>query len=307
MWEVDHKESWVPKNWCFWTVVLEKTLASPSDCKEIKPVNPKGNQFWIFSERTDADAEAEAPILWPPDVKNWLIGKEPDSGQDWRQEEKGTTEDEIAGWHHWLDGHEFEQSPGVGDRQGSLVCCSPWGHKESGMTWVTELTDWLWLEWLNWWLTSRYLCHISLPYSKLIPSGLFIVFAVCLIDIPNSTLLKLNSWSSSPSCLIGSILLHPADSCSDGNLEVILHTSLLPDTSGILLTLPAKYFPNLALLSGPNLPSPWPQPLYTVPTCWQLSLLLSYFHPWKVKVKVYQSCLTLCDPMDCIVHGILHP
>ena len=98
MWEVDHKESWVPKNWCFWTVVLEKTLASPSDCKEIKPVNPKGNQFWIFSGRTDADAEAEAPILWPPDVKNWLIGKEPDSGQDWRQEEKGT----IRGWDGWM-------------------------------------------------------------------------------------------------------------------------------------------------------------------------------------------------------------
>jgi len=98
MWEVDHKESWVPKNWCFWTVVLEKTLASPSDCKEIKPVNTKGNQFWIFSGRTDADAEAEAPILWPPDVKNWLIGKEPDSGQDWRQEEKGT----IRGWDGWM-------------------------------------------------------------------------------------------------------------------------------------------------------------------------------------------------------------
>ena len=107
MWELDHKESWVPKNWCFWTVVLEKTLESPLDCKEIQPVNPKGNQSWIFIGRTDA--EAEAPTLWPTDVKNWLIGKDPDPRKDRRQEEKGTTEDEMAGWHHWLNGHEFEQ------------------------------------------------------------------------------------------------------------------------------------------------------------------------------------------------------
>ena len=100
MWELDHKGSWVPKAWCFWTVVLEKTLESPLDCKEIQPVNPKGNQPWIFIRRTDA--EAEALILWPPDVKNWLIVKDPDAGKDWRQEEKGTTEDEMIGWHHWL-------------------------------------------------------------------------------------------------------------------------------------------------------------------------------------------------------------
>ena len=105
MWELDHKESWAPKNWCFWTVVLEKTLESPLDCKEIQPVHPKGNQSWIFIGRTDA--EAETPILWPPDGKNWLIWKDPDAGQDWRQEEKGMTEDEMAGWHHWLHGHEF--------------------------------------------------------------------------------------------------------------------------------------------------------------------------------------------------------
>ena len=106
MWELDHKESWVLKNWCFWTVVLEKTLKSPLDCKEIKPVYPKGNQSWIFTGRTDA--EAETPIFWPPDVKNWLIRKDPDAGKDWRQEEKGTTEDEMVGWHHRLNGHEFE-------------------------------------------------------------------------------------------------------------------------------------------------------------------------------------------------------
>ena len=131
MWELDYKESWVLKNWCFWTVVLENTLASPLDCKEIQPVHPKGNQSWIFIARTDA--EAETPILWPPDAKTWLNGKDPNAGKDWRQE-KGTTEDEMVRCHHWLDGHEFEQALGVGDGQGSLVCWSPWGHKESDTT-----------------------------------------------------------------------------------------------------------------------------------------------------------------------------
>ena len=107
MWELDHKESWALKNWCFWIVVSEKTLESPLDCKEIKPVNPKGNQSWIFIGRTDA--EAKAPILWPPDVKNWFTGKDPDAGKDWRQEERGKTEDEMVGWHHQLDGHELSQ------------------------------------------------------------------------------------------------------------------------------------------------------------------------------------------------------
>ena len=105
MWELNYKESWAPKNWCFWTVALEKTLESPLGCKETQPVHPKGNQSWIFIGRTDA--EAETPILWPPDMKSWLIWKDPDAGKDWRQE-KGITEDEMVGWHHWLDGHEFE-------------------------------------------------------------------------------------------------------------------------------------------------------------------------------------------------------
>ena len=126
MWKLDYKESWAPKNWCFWTVVLEKTLESPLDCKEIQRVHPKGNQSWIFFGRTDA--ETEPPILWPPDAKNWLIGKDPDDVKNWR------TEDEMVGWHHQLDGHVFEQVPGVGDGQGSLACCSPWGHKESDTT-----------------------------------------------------------------------------------------------------------------------------------------------------------------------------
>ena len=135
MWELDYKESWVPKNWCFWTVVLEETLKSLLDCQEIQLVNPKGNQAWIFIGRTDA--EAETLILWPPDAKNWLIRKDPEAGKDWRQEEKGTTEDEMIGWHHWLNGHEFEQTLGVGDRHRSLACCCPWGHKES------DTTEWL--------------------------------------------------------------------------------------------------------------------------------------------------------------------
>ena len=104
MWELDNTKSWVTKNWCFWTVVLEKTLESPLDCKEIQPVHPKGNQPWLFFGRTNA--ETETPILWPPDAKSWLIGKDPDAGKDWRQEEKGMTEHEIIGWHHWLSGNE---------------------------------------------------------------------------------------------------------------------------------------------------------------------------------------------------------
>ena len=132
MWELDHKESWVLKNWSFWTAMLEKTLESPLDCK-INPVNPKENQSWIFIGRT------ETPILWPPDGKNRLIGKDPDACKDWRQEEKGTTEDEMVGWHHWLNGCESEWTPGVGDGQGGLACCDSWGRKESDTT-----------EWLNW-------------------------------------------------------------------------------------------------------------------------------------------------------------
>ena len=132
MWELHYKESWALKNRCFWTVVLEKTLESPLECKEIQQVHPKGSQSWIVIGRTDA--EDETPILWPPDAKNWLTEKDPDAGKDWRQEEKGLADDDMVGWYHQLDEHEFEQAPGVGDGWGSLVCCSPWGRKESDMT-----------------------------------------------------------------------------------------------------------------------------------------------------------------------------
>ena len=133
MWELDHKEDWVPKNWCFWTVVLEKTPESPLDCKEIKPVNPKGNQSWIFIGRTDD--EAEAPILSPPESKSWLTRKSPDARKDWRQEEKGMTEDGMDGWLHWLNGHEFEQALGDGEGQGSLASMVS---QRGGHDWVTE-------------------------------------------------------------------------------------------------------------------------------------------------------------------------
>ena len=126
MWELDHKEGWAPKNWCFQIVVLEKTLECPLDCMEIKSVNPKGNQPWIFIERTDV----EAPILWQPNAKSRLTGKDLDAGKDWGQEEKGVTEDQMVGWHHWLNWHEFEQTLGESEGQGSLLWCSPWGHQE---------------------------------------------------------------------------------------------------------------------------------------------------------------------------------
>ena len=142
MWELDYKESWALKNWCFWTVVLEKTVENPLDCKEIQPVHSKGDQSWVSIGRTDVGAET--PIFWPPHAKSWLIWKDPDAGKDWGQEEKGTTEDEIAGWHHWLNGHEFGWTPGVGDGQGGLAYWNSWGFKE------LDMTEWLkWTE-LNW-------------------------------------------------------------------------------------------------------------------------------------------------------------
>ena len=136
-WEFDYKERWTRKNWCFWSVVLEKTLESFMDCKKVQSVHSKGDQSWLFFGRNDA--KTETPVLWPPHVKCWLTGKDSDAGRDWGQEEKGTTEDEMIGWHHRINGHEFEWTPGVDDGQGGLACCDSWGHKESDTT-----------EWLNW-------------------------------------------------------------------------------------------------------------------------------------------------------------
>ena len=162
MWELDYKESWALKNWCFWTVVLEKTLECPLDCKEIQPVHPKGDQSWVSIGRTDA--EAETPILWPPDGKSWLIWKDPDAGKDWRQEEKGTTEDDMAGWHHRLNGHEFGWTSGVADGQGGLACCGSWGCKESDTT-----------EQLNW-REKSFRNLIKNKTSVIMPLAIFFIF-----------------------------------------------------------------------------------------------------------------------------------
>ena len=196
MLELDYKESWAPKNWCFWTVVLEKTLESPLDSKEIKPVHPKGDQSWIFIGRTDA--EAEAPISWPPDAKNWLLRKDPDAGKDWRWEEKGITEDEMVGWHHPLDGNEFKWAPGVGDGQESLACYSPWGCKDLGMTKRLNWTE----------VKTICLCHLSPHYSPIVNSMLkkdsrekqrviiaeiYIKYSA-LKSVPVPSLYRLHSW-----------------------------------------------------------------------------------------------------------------
>ena len=144
MWELDYEEGWALKNCCFWTVMLEKTLASLLDCKEIQPVHPKGDQSWVFIGRTDAEAETQ--ILWTPHAKSWLIGKDPDAGKDWGQKEKGTTKDEMAGWHHRLNAHEFGWTPRAGDGQGGPACCDSWGCKESDMT---EQLNWTKLNWTS--------------------------------------------------------------------------------------------------------------------------------------------------------------
>ena len=151
-WTIKKAEHWRIDAFELW---LKKTLESLLDCKEIKPVHPKGNQSWVFIGRTDA--EAETPILWPPDAKNWLIWKDPDAGKDWMQEDKGMAEDEMVGWHHWLTGHEFEQAPRVGDGQGSLMICAPWGRKESD---VTEQ-----LNWTDACVLSHFSVRLFVPYG----------------------------------------------------------------------------------------------------------------------------------------------
>ena len=182
MWGLDHKKSWAPKNRFFWTVVLEKTRESPLDSKEIKPVNPKGNQSWIFFGRTDV--EAEAPILWPPDVKSWLIRKDPDAGKDWRQEEKGLTEDEMVRWHHWLNAHEFEQALGVDDGQGSLECCSHGVAKSQ-----TRLSNWgsliriLCMNWFTCYTWWEQRCHqVAYPGEQKTGGAGCAFFPWCVLD-----------------------------------------------------------------------------------------------------------------------------
>ena len=163
IWELDHKESWAPKNGCFWIVVLEKTLESPLDWKEIQPVHPEGYQSWMFIGKIDV--ETETAIIWPSDAKSWLIGKDAVAGKDWRQEEKGWQR-MMVGWHHWLDGHEFKQAPGVGDGQGSLAYCSQWGHKESDVTEQLNSTEGIWCLGTHTWCIGYLFC-LPLPCAKL--------------------------------------------------------------------------------------------------------------------------------------------
>ena len=170
MWELDNKKGWVLKNWCPWTVTLVNNLESPLDSKKIKPVNPKGNQPWIFTGRTDV--EAETPILWPPDAKSWLIGKDPGAGKDWTQEEKGTTEDKMAEWRHWLNGHEFENTLGDGEGQGSLACCSPWGSQgQTQSGWTTKK------------LFPKVVVPISIPRSRMWRLQFLILLGIFFIHL----------------------------------------------------------------------------------------------------------------------------
>ena len=198
MWELDCKESWALKNWYFWTVVLEKTLDSPFDCKEIQPIHSEGDQLWVFFGRTDA--KAETPILWLPHGKSWLIGKDSDAGRVWGQEEKWTTEDEMAWWHHWLDGRESEWTLGVGDGQGGLACYNSWGRKELATT-----------EWLNWaelWYISKLQTHKLLfiwifmlinimGISKLtLKNSLFLPFNLFLLQYPPCQEMAISTFQS---------------------------------------------------------------------------------------------------------------
>ena len=178
MWELDCEESWALKNWRFWTVV-EKTLESPLDCKEIQPVLSEGDQPWDFFGRNDA--KAETPVFWPPHVKSWLIGKVSEAGRDWGQEEKGTTEDEMAGWHHGLDGRESEWPPGVGDGQGGLACCNSWGREQSD---TTEQLNWTELNWImnECWILSKGF-SVSIEISTWFLSFNLLIGCITLIDL----------------------------------------------------------------------------------------------------------------------------
>ena len=222
-------------NWCFWTVVLEKTLESPLDCKKIHAVHPKEDQSWVFTGGTDA--EAETPILWPPPVKSWLTGKDPDAGRDWGQEEKGTTEDEMFGWHHWLDGHGFGWTPGVGHGQGGLACCGSWGRKESDM-----------IERLNW-TELKPLCrpcrerHKHQMWSCTLPPLQFPASLVSSLDAPTPLphpdlrrpQLASDSGQSGLKLQTG-LTVHPPQECEPRNMEGIWQFKMGAEIGRVRLT-----------------------------------------------------------------------
>ena len=179
MLELDCEEGWAPKNWCFWTVVLEKTLESPLDCKEIQLVHCEGAQPWDFFGRNDA--KAETPALWPPHAKSWLIGKDSDAGRDWGREEKGTTEYEMAGWHHWLNGRASGWTLGVGDGQGGLACCDSWGCKESDTTERPISSDWLRRKWWTWtdWSGFYLFCGFLISHRPVLKGLVYTFLWIC--------------------------------------------------------------------------------------------------------------------------------
>ena len=193
MWELDCEESWGLKNWCFWTVVLEKTLESPLDYKEIQPVHSKGDQSWVFFGKNDT--KAETPVLWPPHAKSWLIGKDSDAGRDWGQEEKGTTEDEMAGWHHWLDGCESEWTPGVGDGQGRPGVLQFMGSQRVGHDWATELNWILAMEIEGWWKHIRNSipsAQISVKIKMALKNKTYQVFKWFFLTFPVLSFIKIS-------------------------------------------------------------------------------------------------------------------
>ena len=205
MWELEFEESCALKNWCFWTVVLEKTLESPLDCKEIQPVHSEGDQSWVFFIRNDA--KPKTPVLWPPHANSWLIGKDSDAGRDWGQEEKGTTEDEMAGWHHRLDGHESKWTPGDGDGQGGLACCYSWGRKELD---TTERLNWTELNTFEHWEDIAIPWHEGMKRSDSITGGPRRDGAI-ENDLPQISSGKINNqhFSSIPSYPAYTSTIHP--------------------------------------------------------------------------------------------------
>ena len=199
MWELDCEESWALKNWCFWSVVLEQTLESHLDCKEIQPVHSEGAQPWVFFGRNDA--KAETPVLWPPHAKSWLIGKDSDAGRDWGQDEKGMTEDEMAGWHHWLDGPESLWTPGVGDGQGALACCDSWGRKESD---TTKRLNWTELNWKSY-LEQPCWFYFSRSFLLILLNSILIK---CLPILPCTVLPRIGRSRETCTRVLGALSLH---------------------------------------------------------------------------------------------------
>ena len=295
MWELVYDESWAPKNWCFWTAVLEKTLESPLDCKE-NQVHSKGDQPWDFFGRNDA--KAETPVLWPPHAKSWLIGKASDAGRDWGQEDKGTTEDEMAGWHHWLNGRGSEWTPGVGDGQGGLECCDSWGRKESD--WATEL---------NWTDLSAHSPstwnspNFPLKFSYRYPCGSLLHLLKVFAQMSSQWDVF---WSNQLNCKVSPTLLNIItfflQYLSPVNILYISFNYFIYYLTSILEYMPQEVRYLCLYFSSPN--STTLTPLIFSPVSRIVSVPgssngeESACNTRTAAHKSFQSCLTLCDPID---------